>query len=558
MSKSTKINRQNGRLLASNLALSQDARTGGYLYVFDLIIMHVFSSFQKDSPRVALFTTFSFIFVAVGRSIVLNQMKLGQRNPWTLIKWFFLISTLGTAAMGFRSTIVFRLYGMTNLNSYICFLGLTTFATGMIASFRSNQYLLFSQIMCTLVPGIIYLLFTTDHSSRAFAAILLFFSVFILYQGYLSYRNWSDLERAKFSIEAEKNQLKTFVDEIPGSAAWLSSNMKIYGANQTFLDKIVSNQETMPPELESKIRHFLDSNQGSLSTQILVKQENTPRTYSLHLKLYNYKNETCIFLIMMDIQDQIILTQNLEDQRAKNVQASRLSSLGEMAGGIAHEINNPLTIIRGRTKQIENILERKLTSSTTMDLSAIQVEVHEKTKSIIQTVDRVTKIIKGLKSFARDGSVDSMEAASAREVIDDTLVFCNEKFKNHGVDLEVKMTDPNLFISCQPQQISQVLLNLLNNAFDAQIVSEIKKISVEVLSANEFVKFSVSDYGEGVKFPDKMFQAFFTTKPIGQGTGIGLSISYGIVKRHGGNMYLESPQNPTTISFEIPAIKMPK
>jgi C4-dicarboxylate-specific signal transduction histidine kinase len=112
-------------------------------------------------------------------------------------------------------------------------------------------------------------------------------------------------------------------------------------------------------------------------------------------------------------------------------------------------------MIRGRTKQIENILEKKLTSSTTMDLSAIQVEVQEKIKSMIQTVDRGTKIIKGLKSFARDGSVHTMEAASAKEVIDDTLLICNEKLKNHGFDLEVKTTDLNLFISCDSQQTSR-------------------------------------------------------------------------------------------------------
>ncbi|MEI8027678.1 MAG: ATP-binding protein [Pseudomonadota bacterium] len=329
--------------------------------------------------------------------------------------------------------------------------------------------------------------------------------------------------------------------------------MKIYGANQTFQDMLASHNDSIPPEIQNKTSLFLSSTEEALSTQIIVEIGQTPRTFSLHLKRYIYKNEICIFLIMMDIQDQIVLAQSLEDQRAKNVQASKLSSLGEMAGGIAHEINNPLAIIHGRTKQIENILQRNLESATKNDISSIQMELTEKTKSIISTVDRINKIIKGLKAFSRDGSVDSMEVASAKAIIEDTLVFCNERFRNHGVELDVKSADQELFISCQPQQISQVLLNLLNNAFDAQVSNEVKKISVEVLSSDNFIKFRVSDYGEGVKFPDKLFQAFFTTKPVGQGTGIGLSISYGIVKKHLGNMYLESPQNPTTICFEIPA-----
>lgn len=551
----TKRNIPDWRLVASNTALAQDALSGGYLYLFDLIVMHLFSSLQKDSPRVALFTTVAFVMVAVGRSIILKQMKLGLRKPWTLTKLFFLVSTLGTATMAFRSTIVFELYGMTNITGYICFLGLTTFATGMITSFRSNKYLLFSQIVTLLIPGSISLLISSDQPSKIFAIILILFTLYILYQGNLTYKNWIDLERTKTYLEAERNQLKTFVDEIPGSAAWLSADMKIYGANQTFQEILASHNESIPQEIESKTSLFLSSKDEALATQITVNIKNIRRTFSLHLKRYSYKNETCIFLIMMDIQDQIILAQNLEDQRAKNVQASRLSSLGEMAGGIAHEINNPLAIIHGRTKQIENILQRNLESATKNDLSSIQMELTEKTKSIINTVDRINKIIKGLKAFSRDGSVDSMEIASAKVIIEDTLVFCSEKFRNHGVEIDVKSAEQELFISCQPQQISQVLLNLLNNAFDAQVSNDVKKISVEVLSSDDFIKFRVSDYGEGVKFPDKLFQAFFTTKPLGQGTGIGLSISYGIVKRHQGNMYLESPQNPTTICFEIPATK---
>ncbi len=555
MQNNTTLNKHDLWVATSNKALAQDAKSGSYLYIFDIAVMSLFSPFLKDSPGVAIFTTVAFLMVALGRLILLHQMKVGSRDPWALMKLFFLVSTLGTATMAFRSHVVFELYGMTSVNGYICFIGLTTFATGMIISFRSNRYLLSSQILIVLIPGSVSLFLSSVPQSKTFALILLFFALFILYQGNSTYKNWSDLERTKFSLEAEKNQLRTFVDEIPGAAAWLSEDLKIYGANQTFLDMLASHHEAVFSEIKNQTSLFLASKDGDLSTQIEIDIEGALRTFSLHLKRYQYKNETCIFLIMMDIQEQITLAQSLEEQRAKSLQASRLASLGEMAGGIAHEINNPLAIIQGRTRQIEQILERSLNKSNTQDLSAIQVELTEKTKSIIKTVDRITKIIRGLKAFSRDGSADAMEVTSANAIIEDTLVFCNEKFRNSGVELDVKPAGQVLLISCQPQQISQVLLNLLNNAFDAQISNDIKKISVEVLSANDFIKFRVSDYGEGVKFPEKLFQAFFTTKPVGQGTGLGLSISYGIVKKHQGNMYLESPQNPTSICFEIPATK---
>jgi hypothetical protein len=206
----------NWALVTSNMALAQDARTGGYLYVADLLVMHAFSSFPSDSPKVALFTTIVFLLVALAREVILRQMKKNNFNPWTLTKWFMFASTLGTATMAFRSIAVFELYGMTNINSYICFLGLTTFATGMITSFRSNKYILYSQILITVAPGALFLLLTPSDSFRVFAVILFFFSPFILYQGALSSRNWTELERTKSTLEDERNQLKTFVDEIPG------------------------------------------------------------------------------------------------------------------------------------------------------------------------------------------------------------------------------------------------------------------------------------------------------------------------------------------------------
>jgi signal transduction histidine kinase len=169
--------------------------------------------------------------------------------------------------------------------------------------------------------------------------------------------------------------------------------------------------------------------------------------------------------------------------------ASKMSALGEMAGGIAHEINNPLSIIKMRAEQLKEAGEEG-----DLDTSLLI----ETADTIAKTATRMAKIINGLRSFSRDGKNDPFQSATLQTVVEETLDFCKEKFRNHNVNLEVKCPEDPIKIDCRSTQISQVILNLTNNAFDAiQSLNE-KWVKIDLSDHGENVEISITDSGGGI------------------------------------------------------------
>lgn len=241
-----------------------------------------------------------------------------------------------------------------------------------------------------------------------------------------------------------------------------------------------------------------------------------------------------VAVVFEDITEEVRRESELEKQRIIAMNASRLASLGEMSGGIAHEVNNPLAIIQGFASQ----LKRK------SQMGKLQPEDVERMSDIIhKTTERIAKIVRGLRNFAREGSNDPFSPRPVQSLIDDCVGLCGERFKNHQVELRIPKVDPNLIVECRAVEIGQILINLLNNSFDAVKTTEQaeKWIALEVESNEERLKISVLDNGPGISLElrDRVMQPFFTTKEIGKGTGLGLSISKGIIDKHAGEFYID-------------------
>ena len=236
--------------------------------------------------------------------------------------------------------------------------------------------------------------------------------------------------------------------------------------------------------------------------------------------------------------------QALDQEKAKSLQSAKLATLGEMAGSIAHEINNPIGLIGLLTNQLLELSEDKSLDNETLVNSLKQIE---------ESVWRIAKIIKGLRSFARDGSEDLFIPSSVKKVVDDVLIFCSERFKQHNVHFKLEMKNESLSVDCREVEICQVLLNLLNNAFDAIQDHADKWIELKVVENPEDVEFHVIDCGDGLSASakQKLFQPFFTTKEIGKGTGLGLSISKRIAENHGGSLSYITDSPHTCFVFKI-------
>lgn len=236
----------------------------------------------------------------------------------------------------------------------------------------------------------------------------------------------------------------------------------------------------------------------------------------------------------------------VKEQEAKIAESSKMASLGEMASSIAHEINNPLTIIYGKARQIQHHLKQPSSE-------VVQEKINTDALKIISTVERISRIIKGLRKISRDASADSMAITTAQELVDETLSFCQQRFHQSNIDFRIKMNFQGE-VYCRQTEISQVLLNLLNNSFDAVYSLDEKWVELSVEKIKNSLVISVTDSGRGIskEVQNKIFQPFFTTKEVGKGTGLGLSISKGIIDAHSGQFYLDEKCANTRFTIEIP------
>lgn len=259
-----------------------------------------------------------------------------------------------------------------------------------------------------------------------------------------------------------------------------------------------------------------------------------------------------IMILSIDIEDKRNNERKIAEQNAKLIESSKMATLGEMSSGIAHEINNPLTIIQGSYLKINRI------SSELPEEFKTQIE-HASLKIEMMSL-RIAKIVKGLRSFAREGSLDPFEYVLAKQIIDETLFISESRFRSSEI-LILKNYDSPVKLLCRSVQISQVILNLLNNAFDA-IIEKRERIpspdnsdtSPDFITISSYISgnifyISIKDSGLGVAkaVQDKIMNPFFTTKEVGKGTGLGLSISKSIVEDHGGELKFNFDILPTEV-----------
>ena len=246
----------------------------------------------------------------------------------------------------------------------------------------------------------------------------------------------------------------------------------------------------------------------------------------------------------MSMRTDITKRKELE---AQILQASKMAALGEMAAGVAHEINNPLAILTMTLEQMNVATNAANTQSPDLKKFISRMQ---------KTSERIDGIVKGLKTFARDGADQPKTIANIHQLIEETLLLCKEKFSTHGVKLTVEKDDiPNdLCLPCNSIQITQVLINLLNNAFDAIQGFEEKWIRLCLEVDTENLNIIVTDCGHGIpkEIINKIMEPFFTTKKLGCGTGLGLSISRGIVAAHQGHFFANENCKNTQFILRLP------
>jgi two-component system, NtrC family, sensor kinase len=229
-------------------------------------------------------------------------------------------------------------------------------------------------------------------------------------------------------------------------------------------------------------------------------------------------------------------------------QLSHLASLGEMAGNVGHEINNPLTIIQGGSHRLRRLIDSSHMKKGEMERSSIILNMVE------NGVSRIQSITKSLTVLARGSDDSDFAIGHIGAVVDESCALISEKMKSRNIFFESEIDDPHFMVMVNRVQMGQVVINLVNNAVDAVSGSESPWIKIRVISDSSSVNIQIQDSGDGIseEVKDSLFIPFFTTKQVGKGTGLGLSISSKIIENHGGSLTLDTIQQYTTFIITLP------
>jgi len=240
----------------------------------------------------------------------------------------------------------------------------------------------------------------------------------------------------------------------------------------------------------------------------------------------------------------------LKSTQAQLVQAEKLSAIGQLVSGVAHELNNPLTSVIGYSQLIEEEL-REGPSTRPADEVALDI------RRIAEEAERAARIVRNLLAFARRQSV-ARELHDVVEICKRVLALREYEFRLSGVELHVDFPAQLPGVLADAGQLQQLFLNLVLNAEHAMRGQEGRRLSLRVRHDEEAgaIELSVTDSGHGIESGNlsRIFDPFFTTREVGEGTGLGLSICYGIVRDHGGHIRVESKSRVgTTFLVTLPA-----
>lgn len=349
-------------------------------------------------------------------------------------------------------------------------------------------------------------------------------------------------------IGLDMNGFVTFVN--PSAKTLIIPNHKIiYGLHISDVIEVYLKEEKNLSLSTSDLKKYTQTGSLHMNMAIFkIKHSEVVLNVDFEITHYQYQNQNLSGYIFnfRDVSQRVKLEKELNQERAMSAHASKLASLGEMAGGIAHEINTPLGVIMLSNEEIESEL-----NSDSMDLEyALSM-----TNSIRETTLKVSKIVKALRSMSHLSGGDDREFTSIDSIIDNVLTLTNEKIRLNDIKVSYNNELGSGYkIFCDPVQMSQVILNFISNSIDAIDSLKNKWIDINISEDENSTRISITDSGAGIPSENihKIFEPFFTTKPVGKGTGLGMPISRAIMVRHGGDIKYDVESPNTKFDLFIP------
>lgn len=373
----------------------------------------------------------------------------------------------------------------------------------------------------------------------------------------------AELEESNAALQAKKQEIQTILDGVTDILALVTPDRRIQSVNQLFLDfyKIEAPEGRHCYEVfRRKDRPCRDCPQrtagetGQLCRRTFLEEHDGKQVYFevTASPLFDEKGQIRNFLIAK--RDMTME----KAYQAKYYQAEKMATIGVLAAGVAHEVNNPLTAISGFSEGLKRRIPKLRTFLDSVeDGPELVDDIEDYTQTILEECTRCRDIVSNLLSFSRQKS-GMFSRVELNLVIQETLKLIRKIRQQSGGNLHLNYTSEPLMIKGDAAELKQVILNMVLNAFDA--LQGPGDVFVETMICPQSCSAVINIRDTGMGIPpanmDKLFVPFFTTKPTGQGIGIGLAICYSIIKNHGGEIDVSSRENHgSTFSIRLPLLE---
>lgn len=348
-------------------------------------------------------------------------------------------------------------------------------------------------------------------------------------------------EREEYYLQKQFNELKVIIDMVPNTISWINSDLTYLNVNQALAKTCKLRTEEFigkPIGFHTKEKFFYEfavelfrSSQPSIYQEIEAKISGNDKVFLMSGTKIN--NDEQAVVIGVDITE-------IKNLKGHISLTEKLATLGEMFAGIIHDINNPLMMIDASAFKIAKLTDNE--------------EIHDILGKIRVSSNRINKIIKGVKVFVHQEKEAPYQSESIGEIIEESILICENKLKVGSINLTFDYNLKSKKINCNYTQIFQVFVNLISNAIDAIEKLDNKWIEITLdREDKDFYYIQFKDSGTGIpeEVAKNIFNAFYTTKPRGIGSGLGLSLVSKILEAHHGQIYLLNDKPNTTFEIKL-------
>lgn len=519
--------------------------------------------FLTETPKLYPFEFWSFFFTVLLMSVLRFHLSRLQhkfyparRRPWLIMSYTAAQITAFSWGAISAFTMIKLPAGNPDITLYLLSTG--SMVAAAITTVGLINFWLYSYLIIGIGVPIFTILFFHLSNYNNFIFFFLSYILLLILQGFAQARHFRKSLHQERAIRLEKDRVEAVFDAVPGLVTLIGHDMKYKMASTMLLKSLGMTREEFEgrevgflgknKDFNTNVKKFAASSERQMTTEVSLDKDGGPRwALMVQQKVYNEATkQNDILAICLDIQPLKDAESQLNEQKIKAQYSAKMATLGEMASGIAHEINNPLAIIKGYSEELLDSLRSDEDSDKVQRLKAAE--------RIGITTERIARIVRSLRFLARDGAKDPIVATSLKSTIDDTLDLCGENLHTKEIELFVTAIPEDLKIRCRGTEIAQVLLTLINNSRDAIENNKNRWIRIDYFIRDSFVEIAVVDSGTGIpaEIREKLFQPFFTTKQVGRGQGLSLSIARSIVDQHGGELFIDEKSLNTRFVVRLP------